>query len=144
MAPQELDTEAKNMSAPEDKALVYLYRRKYFPTDEVSLIVKLDGEYAGSMIGGTYLMWLLTPGMHDLASVGTNTSTLAIDARPGETYYIWLETKWGPQLGWATRLGLGEVIPHSELLLVTEETGRERVMESRLLEGRDFYRSEPP
>ncbi len=132
------------MSAPEDKALVYLYRRKYFPTDEVSLSVKLDGENAGSMIGGTYLMWLLTPGMHNLVSVGTNTSTLAIDARPGETYYIWLETKWPQFLGWNTRLGLGEVIPYCELLLVTKKTGRERVIESRLLEGRDFYGSEPP
>jgi hypothetical protein len=127
MAQQDVDMMVKNAAAPKDKALVYFYRNERFPAGSLPLTVELDGEYAGNTSGGTYFMWLLTPGKHDFASVGVNTSTVSIDAKAGETYYIWQEAK----MPWTMAL-----TPRTVLHLVDKETGHEGVKESRLLQDR--------
>ncbi len=126
--PQNADEKmAKNTAAPADKAVVYLYRS--FITGSTLLTVELDGEYAGNTSGGTYFMWLLAPGKHDFASIGGNTSTMSLEAKAGETYYIWQEIKWSWRIflwqPWRT-----------ELHLVDEETGRKGMKLSRLLQNR--------
>lgn len=120
LAPPEMDMKAKNMSAPKDKALVYLYRNETMGA-AIKMPVNLDGRFAGQTASKTYFMWLLPPGKHDFASVTENTSTLNLDAKAGETYYIWQEVKMGM---WAAG---------SKLQLVDKETGKKGVEESKLI-----------
>jgi hypothetical protein len=120
MAPPEMDMKAKNMSAPKDKALVYLYRNESMG-GAVKMTVNVDGRFAGQTASKTYFMWLLTPGKHEFASITENTSTLNLDAKAGETYYIWQEVKMG---AWAAR---------SNLQLVDKAKGKNGVEESKLI-----------
>lgn len=120
LAPPEMDVKAKNMPAPKDKALVYLYRNETFGA-ALKLGVNVDGRFAGQTASKTYFMWLLPPGKHDFTSVGENTSAVALDAKAGQTYYIWQEIKMG---AWSAR---------SKLQIVDKETGRKGVEESKLI-----------
>jgi hypothetical protein len=120
MAPLEMDMKAKNMSAPKDKALVYLYRNESMG-GAVKMTVNLDGRFAGQTASKTYFMWLLAPGKHEFTSVTENTSTLNLDAKAGDTYYIWQEVKMG---AWAAR---------SNLQLVDKAKGKQGVEESKLI-----------
>lgn len=120
LAPPEMDMKAKNMSAPKDKALVYLYRNETMGS-AIKMTVNLDGRFAGQTASKTYFMWLLPPGKHEFASITENTSTLNLDAKAGETYYIWQEVKMGM---WAAR---------SSLQLVDKEKGKKGVEESKLI-----------
>ena len=120
MAPPEMDMKAKSMTAPKDKALVYLYRNEAMGA-AIKMTVNLDGRFAGQTASKTYFMWLLPPGKHEFASVTENTSTLNLDAKAGETYYIWQEVKMGT---WAAG---------SNLQLVDKEKGKMGVEESKLI-----------
>jgi hypothetical protein len=120
LAPPEMDMKAKNMSAPKDKALVYLYRNETMGA-AIKMTVNLDGRFAGQTASKKYFMWLLPPGKHDFASVTENTSTLNLDAKAGEAYYIWQEVKMGM---WAAG---------SKLQLVDKEIGKKGVEESKLI-----------
>lgn len=122
LAPPETDLKAKTMSPPPDKALVYLYRNEIMGS-AIKMTVNLDGRYAGQTASKTYFMWLLDPGKHDLTSVTEDTSNLSIDAKAGETYYVWQEVKMGM---WSAR---------SNLQLVDKQTGRKGVEDSKLIQG---------
>ena len=120
MAPPEMDMKAKNMTAPNDKALVYLYRNESMGA-AMKLTVNVDGKYAGQTAAKTYFMWLLPPGKHDFASIAENTTNVSLDAKAGETYYIWQEIK------------MGVLSARSKLQLVDKETGKKGVEESKLI-----------
>ncbi|HAK59738.1 MAG TPA: hypothetical protein DCO77_05060 [Nitrospiraceae bacterium] len=120
MASLEMDMKAKNMSAPQDKALVYLYRNETFGS-AIKMTVNLDGKFAGQTARKTYFMWLLPPGNHEFVSVTENTSRLNVDAKAGQTYYIWQEVKMGM---WGAR---------SKLQLVDKAKGKKGVDVSKLI-----------
>jgi hypothetical protein len=120
LAPPEMDMKAKNMAAPKDKALVYLYRNESMG-GAVKLTVNVDGRYAGQTAAKTYFMWLLPPGKHEFTSIAEDTTKVNLDARAGETYYLWQEVKmglWGPR---------------SNLQIVDKTTGKKGVGESLLI-----------
>lgn len=62
-----------------------------------------------------YFWWTVAPGTHNIVSKGENNATLAVNAQPGQRYYVWQEVKMGM---WQ---------PRSNLHLVDEATGREAV-----------------
>jgi hypothetical protein len=120
LAPPEMDMKAKNMTAPKDKALVYLYRNETFGA-AIKLNVNVDGKYAGQTASKTYFMWLLAPGKHEFQTVAENTSNVSLDAKAGQTYYVWQEVKMG---AWSAG---------AKLQLVDKETGKKGVEESKLI-----------
>ncbi len=117
LAPPEADMKARNMSAPKDKALVYLYRNQVIGA-ALKMAVHIDGKYAGDTAANTYLMQLLPPGKHEITSVAGNIATFILDARAGETYYIWQSV---------------ESYGGSKLQRVDSGTGRQGVNESKLI-----------
>jgi hypothetical protein len=88
----------------------------------MKMTVNRDGKYAGQTAAKTYFMWLLKPGKHEFSSVTENTSTLSLDAKAGQAYYIWQEVK------------MGLMSARSKLQLVDKETGRQGVEESKLIQ----------
>lgn len=94
VAAPELDAQAKAISAPGDKALVYLYRNEAFGGG-VSMKVMIDGRDMGVTGPKSFMLFQLTPGKHVFTSQAENTANLDLDAKAGETYFIWQEVKMG-------------------------------------------------
>jgi hypothetical protein len=85
------------------------------------LNVNVDGKSAGQTASKTYFMWLLAPGKHEFQTVAENTSNVSLDAKAGQTYYVWQEVKMG---AWSAG---------AKLQLVDKETGKKGVEESKLI-----------
>ncbi len=105
MASPELDMKAKTMVAPKDKALLYVYRNESFGGVR-AMDVKIDGRLMGQTKGHTYMVFLLSPGKHMIASEAENTSEMDLEVKAGETYYIWQEVKLGILYAPRTKLTL--------------------------------------
>ncbi len=88
------DRASKQFDTPPDKSSIYLYRNENFG-GAVLMTVTLDGRVAGQTGPKTYFHWLVDPGQHEISSVAENTSTLILNTRPGQAYYIWQEVKMG-------------------------------------------------
>jgi len=115
----EANKRMKNLTAPEDKGLVYLYSSAVVSDNDVITTVQLDDRPSDEIAAGTYLIWQLTPGTHTV-NVQGDTITLYVNA--GTTYYIRVEILhrwWG---GW-----------HNTLQLVDKEKGRKGVEDSVLM-----------
>lgn len=101
-ASEDEDQEAKSLTPPADKALVYVYR----PSSAgfaVRMEVTCDGKSLGSTKGNRYIYALLDPGTHTIKSKAENTAVLELKAEAGKTYYILQQVKMG---GFQARTGL--------------------------------------
>ncbi len=94
VAEPELSAQAKQMTPPSDKALIYLYRNEAFGGG-ISMKVKIDGREMGVTGPRSFMLFQVAPGRHLFVSESENTSELELDAKAGETYYIWQEVKMG-------------------------------------------------
>lgn len=121
VAAPELDAQAKAMTAPKDKALVYFYRNESIGGG-VRMKVKIDGREMGVTGPKSYMMFLLAPGKHLFTSEAENTSEIDLDAKAGETYYIWQEVK------------MGVFYAGSKLMLMHNAEGKKGLMECDLVE----------
>lgn len=118
-APAEADAAAKRFTPDNSVAQVYLYRNKMLGA-ALSMPVTVDGKLAGSTGAKSYFKFDLPAGKHVFTSQG-DKSTLEVDTKEGEIYYIWQEVKMGVLSG------------GSELQLVDESTGQAGVAECQLL-----------
>jgi len=95
MASSEMDMQAKSLTPPQGKALLYLYR-SCRPAGRISfnMPILLDGHYVGQLAPGTYMVWVVDSGKHEILadiSVGSYTANLSIDVKASQTYYIELK-----------------------------------------------------
>ncbi len=97
-----IDLKVKNLTIPEDKALVYLYRNEHL-FEYYTATVYLDDRQPTELAAGTYILWQLPPGMHTIETSGGN---LSLDTKAGLTYFIRLEVihRWWGQ--WKNKLQL--------------------------------------
>jgi hypothetical protein len=121
MAPPSADAAAKTFAVDAHKANLYIYRNETFGA-AMKLPVLVDHVDAGDTASKTYIFKQVEPGSHVITSKSENDSTLNIEARAGETYFVWLEVKMGL---WAAG---------SQLHLVDEATGRAGVNECKLIQ----------
>jgi hypothetical protein len=122
-APPERDLAAKQFQPPAPgNASLYVYRNEAFGgVARMSLL--LNGQHVGDT-GPRSFVWLgLSPGKHQLVSKAENDSTLELEAKPGETYFVWQEVK------------MGLMSPRSKLQLVDEATGKAGVASCDLVES---------
>ena len=122
MATPEQDAQAKKMTPPAGKALIYVYRNETMGA-AIKMPVSLDGKTAGQTGPKTYFMWAVAPGKHEITSLTENTSKLTVDSQAGKTYFVWQEVKMG---AWAAR---------SQLQLVDDAKGRAGVDACKLVQG---------
>ena len=120
VAAPELDAQAKAMTASDDKALAYVYRNEAFGGG-ISMRVKIDGRDMGVTGPRSFMVFQLAPGKHIFASEAENVSVLDLDAKAGETYYVWQEVK------------MGFFFARTKLSLMDAEQGRNGVMECDLV-----------
>ncbi len=121
LAGPQADSEAKKFNVPNGKAALYIYRNEFIGSG-TALPVFVDGRFRGGTAYRTYIYVELDAGLHLVASRSAEDETsVAIDAVPGQAYYVWQEIK----RGWTS--------PRSLLHLVDESTGRAGVLESKLI-----------
>ena len=117
MASPEMDMQAKKMTPPPGKAVLYLYRDSDMHGSAVNLNVMLDGRPVGQLAPSTYMMWVANPGKHEIAAtIGGIQGNNNVDVRPGESFYV------AYKLGWTSLT----------LRLTSEEEGRTGVEKCNL------------
>lgn len=120
-APPEHDIAAKQFRPPPaGTAALYVYRNEAWQS-AARLHLLLNGEPLATTTGHRYVMAWIGPGRHQLVSKGGNQAVLEIEARPGQTYFVWQEAKAG-MFG-----------TNSALHLVDEATGRSGVGQCSLV-----------
>lgn len=89
------DRYAKELTAPADKALVYVV----LPTNLVGyadkMKVRCNGKYLGATGGKRFIYAILDPGSYVFVSEAENKSELAIVLEAGKTYYLEQKVKMG-------------------------------------------------
>lgn len=120
MAPADLDAKAKQFTTVSNKSNLYIYRNEHFGR-AIPMTVSINGKVLGQTAAQTYFWLQLTPGQYNLDSHTENVSNLSLTAEPGKDYFVWQEVKMGL---WAAR---------SQLQQVDEKTGRDGVLESKLI-----------
>lgn len=120
MAPADLDAKAKQFTTVSNKSNLYIYRNEHFGR-AIPMTVSINGKVLGQTAAQTYFWLQLAPGQYNLDSHTENVSNLNLTAEPGKDYFVWQEVKMGL---WAAR---------SQLQMVDEKTGRDGVLESKLI-----------
>lgn len=122
MAPAEADAKAKTFVAPTDgNATVYIYRNESLGS-AIKMPLLLDNASVGDTGPHTYVVREVSPGKHTIVSKTEKDVSLDIDARSGQTLYVWQEVKMGV---WSARSALHEV---------DTSTGQEGVKECKLIQ----------
>ncbi len=117
MADSGQDARAKTFAVAPGKANIYVYRNEILGA-ALKLPVALDGTAMGQTAAKSYFAFEVAPGQHVVA---TDESSVAIDAAPGKSYFVWQEVKMGLLAGGA------------KLQLVDETRGRAGVNECTLI-----------
>lgn len=86
-ASAERDAEAKRFIAHPATAAIYVYRPD-FPSSLEDSVLYLDGRLIGATVPGCYFRIDVQPGRRLLHGLAYDTGRLAIEARPGEIYFV--------------------------------------------------------
>jgi hypothetical protein len=110
----EADAQAKTITVPADKALVYIVRPSPFGL-AIRFNVNCDGSYVGATGGQRFIYTYQNPGVHEFTSKSENTAKLSVDLAAGQIYYI----EQIPQMG--------IIMARNKLNLLDEVTGKEKL-----------------
>lgn len=110
---------------PENMGLVYIYRPGKAMGAAVSYQVKANGVPIIRLNPGGYYAYLAKPGEIEFSAKTESTSSITIDVKPGETYYL------------KGTIGIGFFVGRPHLVIVTPEVGEKEVVKCKLLEGKE-------
>jgi hypothetical protein len=82
------DAEAKRFEATAGTSKIYIYRKKAFSGSAIKLPLSLDSVEKGPLASGTFFLWNVAPGKHEIFCSGTTDSSLTIDTQPGKLYFV--------------------------------------------------------
>nr|WP_240037870.1 DUF2846 domain-containing protein [Aeromonas sobria] len=120
MADATADAQAKQFVASKDAANLYIYRNETFGA-AIKMPLLVDGSAVGDTVAHSYILKQVTPGSHTITSKSENDATLTLSTEAGKNYYVWQEVK------------MGLLMARSKLSQVSEEEGKQGVMESKLV-----------
>ena len=104
------DAAAKEFNTHPSAATIYVYRSPFNHT-EFDSVLYIDGRLIGRTLPGAYFRIDTVPGRHVLHGTGVDLGEYAINARPGQIYFVSLDVVAG----------------HSHFEQVPESTAQERV-----------------
>ena len=90
----EEDARAKEFYTHPNAATIYAYRSE-FNQLEADSVLFMDGRLIGSTLPGAYFRIDAVPGRHVLHGMGPDVGSIALDARPGELYFLSLDVIGG-------------------------------------------------
>jgi hypothetical protein len=129
MASLDADEKAKQFRPSSPKANLYVYRNEFFGNG-IPMTVSINDKVLGQTAANTYFFLQLNPGPYSLQSHTENVSELKLSIESGRDYFVWQEVK------------MGVVSARSQLQEVDEKTGRNGVLESKLI-SQNFNAVEP-
>jgi hypothetical protein len=88
------DAAAKEFQAPGNAATIYVYRSRFNHTDFDSLLY-IDGRLIGRTLPGSYFRIDTVPARHVLHGSGVDLGEYALNARPGQVYFVSLDVLGG-------------------------------------------------
>jgi hypothetical protein len=109
---------------PEDTGLVYIYRPGSAFGAAVSYDVKANGNPITHLTPGGYYAYLAKPGEIEFSAKTESTSSLTLDVKAGQTYYI------------KGTVGVGIIVGRPRLALVTAEIGEKEIVKCKLCGGK--------
>src|SRR2546423_9616925 len=89
-APLERDADAKQFQTHPSAATIYVFRSQFNYLDSNSVLY-IDGRLIGATLPGAYFRVDTVPGHHVLHGIGLDGGQFALDARPGQLYFIRLD-----------------------------------------------------
>lgn len=110
---------------PENMGLVYIYRPGKVMGAAVSYQIKANGVPITRVNPGGYYAYLAKPGEIEFLAKTESSSSITIDVKPGETYYI------------KGTVGVGFFVGRPHLVLVPTEVGEKEIEKCKLLEGKE-------
>ena len=108
-------------SAPKDKATVYVYRPSAMGGAAVSYTVAVNGADVSSLPSGGYFVYYAKPGENEFAAKTEAKTSVTVDAKAGETYYV------------KGTIGMGVFVGHPHLLQVTSDVGSQEIVKCKLV-----------
>lgn len=106
---------------PEESALVYVYRPKSFVGGGVSYTVHADGQTVTKLVNGGYYPYFSPPGEVEFWAKTESKSSVTLDVRAGETYFI------------KGTVGVGFLMGRPHLMQVDAATGQAEIAECKLI-----------
>jgi hypothetical protein len=108
-------------SAPKDKATVYVYRPTAFSGGAISYTVAVNGADISSLPSGGYFVYYAKPGENEFSAKTEAKTSVTIDAKAGETYYV------------KGSVGMGVFVGHPHLVQVANDDGSKDIAKCKLV-----------
>lgn len=105
---------------PDDTGLVYIYRPGSAFGAGVSYDVKANGIPIMHLTPGGYYPYFAKPGEIEFSAKTESTSSLTLDVKTGQTYYI------------KGTVGIGILVGRPHLVLVSTEVGEKEILKCKL------------
>lgn len=118
-----VDDPNKRLTAPENKALVYIVRPQTLGF-LINFKVFCDGEFIGATKGKTYIYTVVEPGEHTFLSKAENKREIHLVLEANKTYFF-------EQL---PRMGYG-IKARNKFIQLEENEGRDKLQKCKLVKG---------
>ena len=114
---------APEAAVPADRAVVYVYRDAGVIGGAVAYTVSANGTPIAKLPPGGYFPYYAKPGEIEFTARTEATTSVTIDARAGQTYYI------------KGSIGIGLLVGHPHLVVVANEVGAAEIAACTLVPG---------
>lgn len=108
-------------AAPADKALIYVYREPGFIGGGVSYMVRVNDADVSPLPAGGFFVYQATPGELEFSAKTEARTSVTIDAKAGQTYYI------------KGTVGIGVFVGHPHLSMVSNDIGAAEIAQCSLV-----------
>jgi hypothetical protein len=123
LAPEQADAAAKRFQSQPGKASIYVMQEYIFTGQVTPSQVSLDGKDQGKLSPGTYFLFMVPPGKHEVSSKGeASRGTETIYAVDGGIYYLEIRPKPGIKA------------PPANIFRIDQQRGRHLVLEGKRAE----------
>ncbi len=82
------DMAAKKFEPVANQSKIYVFRKKAFAGAAIKLPLTLDSVLKGPLASGTFFVWNVSPGKHEVFCSGTDDASLTLETEPGKIYFI--------------------------------------------------------
>jgi hypothetical protein len=108
-------------NTPKDKATVYVYRPSAMGGGAISYTVAVNGADVSSLPSGGYFVYYAKPGENEISAKTEAKTSVTVDAKAGETYYV------------KGTIGMGVFVGHPHLLQVSGDVGSQEIVKCKLV-----------
>ena len=114
---------APEAAAPPGKATIYVYRSPGFVGAALSPTVSANGVALLDLPAGGYFSYHALPGEVELSAKTEAKTSVTVDAKAGQTYYV------------KGSIGVGVFVGHPHLVLVANDVGESEIKDCKLVPG---------